>query len=70
MSESTLFGKRYYAPALNRWVSADPLGVHVPGKADPNVYAYVVGAPLKNIDPVGLDYTVAISDDKSVNRCT
>jgi hypothetical protein len=51
-------------------VSADPLGVHVPGKADPNVYAYVVGAPLKNIDPVGLDYTVAISDDKSVNRCT
>jgi len=28
------FGKRYYAPLLNRWVSADPLAVHVPGEAD------------------------------------
>ncbi|MBI3202989.1 MAG: hypothetical protein HYZ29_15730, partial [Myxococcales bacterium] len=33
------FGKRYYAPLLNRWVSADPLAVHVPGQADFNLYA-------------------------------
>lgn len=38
---------------MNRWVSADPLAVHVLG-ADPNVYAYVSGAPLKNVDPLGL----------------
>lgn len=36
-------------------MSADPLAVHVPGKADPNVYAYVSGAALKAIDPLGLD---------------
>lgn len=34
-------------------MSADPLAVHALG-ADPNVYAYVSGAPLKNVDPLGL----------------
>ncbi|GMV20002.1 MAG: hypothetical protein AMXMBFR56_82260 [Polyangiaceae bacterium] len=47
------FGKRYYAPLLNRWVSADPLTVHALG-ADLNVYAYVRGMALKAIDPLGL----------------
>ena len=47
------FGKRYYAPLLNRWVSADPLAVHALG-ADSNVYAYVSGRALKSIDPRGL----------------
>jgi RHS repeat-associated protein len=47
------FGKRYYAPGLNRWVSADPLGVH--GQSgDPNLYAYVKGSILKAVDPFGL----------------
>ncbi len=49
------FGKRYYAPLLNRWVSADPLAVHVPGRADFNLYAYVSGMALKATDPVGLE---------------
>lgn len=48
------FGKRYYAPLLNRWVSADPLAIHVPGEADLNLYAYVEGATLKATDPLGL----------------
>jgi RHS repeat-associated protein len=52
-SESTLFGKRYYAPLLGRWVSADPLTVHALG-ADLNLYAYVSGKALKAIDPLGL----------------
>jgi RHS repeat-associated protein len=54
------FGKRYYAPMLGRWISADPLAVHVPGRADLNVYAYVHGMPLAAVDPVGLEpFTLA-----------
>ena len=49
------FGKRFYSPFLNRWISADPLEVHTPGEADPNLYAYVSGQPLRATDPVGLD---------------
>ncbi len=50
----TYFGKRYLNPLLGRWVSPDPLAVHVPGEADWNLYAYVSGAALKAIDPLGL----------------
>jgi hypothetical protein len=35
-------------------VSADPLAVHSPGKADLNVYAYVHGRVLVATDPTGL----------------
>ena len=49
------FGKRYYAPLLGRWVSADPLAIHSPGNADLNVYAYVHGRLLSASDPFGLD---------------
>lgn len=52
------FGKRFYAPALQRWVSADPLGIHALG-GDPNLYAYVMGRALSNVDPLGLDNTAA-----------
>jgi RHS repeat-associated protein len=51
------FGKRFYSPGLNRWLSADPLGVHGPGKADLNLYAYVSGRVLQNVDPLGLEST-------------
>ncbi len=50
----TYFGKRYLSAQLGRWVSADPLAVHAPGSADLNLYAYVSGAVLKSVDPVGL----------------
>ena len=49
------FGKRHYSPALGRWLSPDPLEVHSPGSADPNLYAYVSGQPLQNTDPLGLN---------------
>jgi RHS repeat-associated protein len=52
----TYFGKRYLNPLLGRWVSPDPLAVHAPGEADWNLYAYVSGEALKNVDPLGLDY--------------
>ncbi len=52
----TYFGKRFLSPQLGRWVSADPLAVHAPGEADLNLYAYVSGAVLKSVDPVGLDF--------------
>ncbi len=48
------FGKRFLNPLLGRWVSPDPLAVHVPGEADFNLYAYVSGQALRSVDPVGL----------------
>jgi RHS repeat-associated protein len=48
------FGKRYYAPLLQRWISPDPLAIHAPGEADLNLYAYVHGRVLVAVDPVGL----------------
>ncbi len=48
------FGKRYYAPGLNRWVSPDPLALHGLD-ADANVYAYVHGQLLRLIDKIGLE---------------
>jgi len=48
------FGKRFLNPLLGRWISADPLAVHAPGEADLNLYAYVHGAVLKSVDPLGL----------------
>jgi RHS repeat-associated protein len=44
---------RYYAPALSRFISEDPLGY--PGGPDPNLYAYVGNAPTMLVDPFGLD---------------
>jgi len=48
-------GKRFLSPYLGRWISADPLAVHVPGSADLNLYAYVHGRLLRAVDPVGLE---------------
>jgi len=53
------FGKRFYSPGLNRWLTADPLAVHAPGKADLNVYAYVRAALLRAVDPLGLEDTLS-----------
>ncbi len=46
-------GARWYDPALSRWLSADTL---VPGEGNPqalNRYSYVLGNPLRYIDPSG-----------------
>ncbi len=47
------FGARYYHPALNRWISPDPLTIHGLG-ASANPYAYVNASPLRYVDPLGL----------------
>ena len=47
------FGARYLAPGLGRWMSADPLAVHL-GGSDANAYAYVRGQLLRATDPLGL----------------
>jgi hypothetical protein len=44
-------------------VSADPLAVHAPGKADLNLYSYVRASLLKRTDPLGL------ADDGSQSFC-
>jgi RHS repeat-associated protein len=43
---------RYYSPALQRFVSEDPLGF---AAGDTNLYAYVANAPINWRDPLGLD---------------
>ena len=48
------FGARYYAPALGRWLSPDPLAIHGLG-GDANPYAFAAGSPVGNVDPYGLD---------------
>jgi RHS repeat-associated protein len=62
----TYFGKRFYNALLQRWVSPDPLEVHQPGQADANLYAYVSGAALKNIDPLGLQDEEAATPEFSM----
>jgi RHS repeat-associated protein len=46
------FGRRYYDPAIGRWITTDPLGY----EAGPNLYAYVKNSPLIHIDLYGLFY--------------
>ena len=55
------FGRRFYAPMLQRWVSADPLAVHAAGEADLNLYAYVSGRALKSVDPLGLEGEIRVN---------
>ncbi len=47
------FGARYYAPALGRWISPDPLALHSPGAEDDNLYAYGHGRAFAGTDPDG-----------------
>jgi RHS repeat-associated protein len=43
---------RYLHPGLGRWVSRDPIGYY--GK-DFNLFRYVRNAPIRAVDPLGLD---------------
>src|SRR5205085_12541753 len=42
-------GKRYYTPAISRWISADPIGIG----GGPNVFCYCHNDPVQRIDPSG-----------------
>ncbi|MBS0623525.1 MAG: RHS repeat protein [Verrucomicrobia bacterium] len=44
------FGRRYYLPALGRWITQDPQGFD----DGPNLYAYLSNCPLIFTDPYGL----------------
>jgi RHS repeat-associated protein len=44
------FGHRYYAPWTCRWLSPDPIGP----TDDLNLYQFVLGDPVGNVDPNGL----------------
>ena len=44
------FGRRYYFPALGRWITQDPEGF----EDGPNLYAYLHNCPLVDVDPYGL----------------
>jgi RHS repeat-associated protein len=56
----TYLGARYYAAALGRFISPDPLALHSPGKGDINVYAYVHGRTYVAIDPDGRDFGISL----------
>jgi RHS repeat-associated protein len=52
------FGARYYAPGIGRWISGDAFIGESPSKAlerpmEANLYGYVSGNPVDNIDPSG-----------------
>ncbi len=44
------YGYRYYAPALGRWVSRDPIGI----KGGLNLYDFVGNDAVANVDSLGL----------------
>ncbi len=44
------FGRRYYFPALGKWITQDPEGL----ENGPNLYAYVSNCPLTRFDLYGL----------------
>ncbi|NGX38015.1 MAG: tRNA3(Ser)-specific nuclease WapA [Chlamydiae bacterium] len=48
--ELIFFGKRFYHPALGRWLTPDPAG----SIDSPNLYLYVLNSPLNRLDLFGL----------------
>lgn len=49
---------RYYSPALQRFISADPIGI----AGGINLYAYVDNDPITHTDPFGLDRDTKVRD--------
>lgn len=45
-----LFGRRFYAPSIGRWITQDPAGYNT----SPNLYAYLLNSPLVHYDAFGL----------------
>ena len=64
-SDLAYHGARYYAPWLGRWTSPDP---KPEGQGGPNLYAYVLGNPVKHVDPTGRDARISV--DQKTNTIT
>ncbi len=63
------FPARRYSPVQGRWISPDPSGTNAVVAGNPqswNRYVYVLGDPLRMVDPTGLD---ACEDDPMGPRC-
>jgi RHS repeat-associated protein len=58
------FGRRYYDPALGKWLTMDPLGL----KAGPNLYAYVLNNPMTHFDLYGLIEESELNRDAASNE--
>jgi RHS repeat-associated protein len=57
------FTFRELSQTQGRWISPDPTGLAAVNPGNPqswNRYAYVVNNPLRNVDPLGLDYCTDI----------
>jgi len=65
--------RRMYDPALNRWLSTDPMGGTAGVPQSHDRYTYVIDNPLNLIDPKGLSWvpiciSVTIACDYSPNK--
>ena len=58
------YGRRYYVPALGRWLTPDPLGL----AAGSNLYAFLQNAPFIHLDTYGLFDVKPYHDDPEKNR--
>jgi RHS repeat-associated protein len=63
------FGARYYASALGRFLSADPIRLSSQRLPDPQqwaLYSYVRNNPLRSVDPTGRE--VQVLDETALKR--
>jgi RHS repeat-associated protein len=60
------FGRRYYSPDMMRWLTADPID----RKGGPNIYAYVLNAPLTSFDLYGFVPMATLVDKNDFKQMT
>jgi len=58
------YGYRFYAPAIERWLTRDPLGE----AGGINLYGFVGNDPVNAVDPWGLDYEGAVYNELRKGR--
>jgi RHS repeat-associated protein len=66
------FGARYYASALGRFASVDPIWIKLDRLIDPqrlNLYAYARNNPLLFLDPTGMDVVIGTCSIGTTQDC-